>query len=335
MEIEREARIELGEAARELKNELNDVVIEMNSFRRATQQSIADGIEEIAKLTQEKLIKVSENVGEVAKGVISKLDTSFSSFTQNAEQMDHATFKTVGEIENLVRRLESIEVPSNILKESMEPAVKGIGEIVEEMKLLAKEDEKYVRRFGRMIGKAADTTELLNGRIGALNEQMGPLEGIVSRITEMGDSLKNIEEESGALLDRIKRNADEHEAILARIREIAEKNFQDANENLVRMLRQQGDAIGDLLAKAQDNAEAILQNTKTNAEDQAKVLDALVVTNTENLDLVRNHNQALESEFKRSRDITIQVQAALTSMSALLVKKLSDPRKKGGQAGTA
>jgi len=317
VEIEKEARIELGEAALRLKHELDNVVVEMNSFRRATQQSISEGLKEIADLAQGEVIKAFNNVSNEAHGVVFKIDEAFASFTQNANQMDNVTSKTVNSVENLIERLESIKVPENIIEEKLETAVQGIGEVVKELTVLAKEDQKVVRRLSRMIGKAVDSTELLDGRIDALNKQMEPLQGVVIRITEMGEGLNDIKAQTVTVLDTIKKTARNHESIL--------HGISEASESILRVVKQQEDAIGEVLTKGKENSEVILQQTRANADNQTKVLDVLVSALEMNLETVRRHNQAFEAEYERARVITAKVQASLASMSALLIKKLGSP----------
>ncbi|MFC1488834.1 hypothetical protein ACFL6B_03200 [Thermodesulfobacteriota bacterium] len=325
VEIEREARIELGEAARRLKHELDDVVVEMNSFRRGIQQSIDEGMKEIANLAQGELIKTIKNVGRVANGVVLKVDEAFDSFTKNAQQINKVTANTVNALQNMIKRIESIEVPEKIIEEKLEPAVEGIGQVVEELKTLAKEDQKVVRRLSRMIEKAGDATELLDGRIDAINKQMEPLHGAITRITEMGESLKDIKAATEAVLNGIKKTVEEQESILTGIRETAEKKSKEATDSMLRVINNQGDAIGEVLTISKENAETILKQARTNAESQTRVLDALVSTMEKNLETVRGHNKAIEYEFKRARAVTIRVQAALASMSDLLIKKLGSP----------
>jgi hypothetical protein len=44
LEVEQTARLELAEAARGVRHELDETVFELSSFRRATQQSVAEGV---------------------------------------------------------------------------------------------------------------------------------------------------------------------------------------------------------------------------------------------------------------------------------------------------
>lgn len=47
LEVERSARLELAEAARRVRQELDGTVFELSGFRRATQQSLSDGLIEV------------------------------------------------------------------------------------------------------------------------------------------------------------------------------------------------------------------------------------------------------------------------------------------------
>src|ERR1700731_5343890 len=53
IEVEATARLELAAASRKVRRELESTVIEFGSFRRATQQSLADAVEEIDAMLKE------------------------------------------------------------------------------------------------------------------------------------------------------------------------------------------------------------------------------------------------------------------------------------------
>jgi methyl-accepting chemotaxis protein len=110
VEVEGEARKELAEAARKVRRELDGTVLEFSHFRRATQQSITEAIDEVTTAlgeSKDRIVRQLEDVGRASKrpvddagrqfqalladtsrrvaGTISDLSLSVNNFVRNAE----------------------------------------------------------------------------------------------------------------------------------------------------------------------------------------------------------------------------------------------------------
>src|SRR3569623_1090307 len=67
VEVEHFARLELAKASRDVKRELESTVLEFAYFRRATQQSIADSLEEVKAVLSEAKASFVGQLGDLAK----------------------------------------------------------------------------------------------------------------------------------------------------------------------------------------------------------------------------------------------------------------------------
>src|SRR5690606_24381734 len=101
VEIEREARLELAAAAQRLRSELDQSVVDMNVFRRATQQSIADSLEEFNTKVGELLEKNLARYDEVTRGSAERIDQTLAAFATNAQHLNEVAEKTAAAIEAL------------------------------------------------------------------------------------------------------------------------------------------------------------------------------------------------------------------------------------------
>ncbi len=84
IETEQLARIELAEAARRLRTELDEAALNFNMFCRSMQQMVSDGHQETHKITQETLAKF----GEAFVYQMSALDEKIASATSAFEAFD-------------------------------------------------------------------------------------------------------------------------------------------------------------------------------------------------------------------------------------------------------
>ncbi|WP_181700194.1 hypothetical protein [Chthonobacter albigriseus] len=73
-DIERVSRLELADAARRVRRELDSTVVEMNQFRRAQLQSMRDGADDGRKLADETM-KLAETVADAARRLDAPVET--------------------------------------------------------------------------------------------------------------------------------------------------------------------------------------------------------------------------------------------------------------------
>jgi methyl-accepting chemotaxis protein len=304
---------------------LDNIVIDMNSFRRGTQQAIKEGMEEIAGQSMEQLAKIGDHAGGVAERAVIKIDEAFDSFSRNAKRLDEVSDETVTAMEALIERLKSIEAPADLLEKKLEPALESITEAVDTVREMTKEDQEQVSRLSRTLDRAIESAQLMDSRVAVLNEQMGPLEQVVTGILEMGESLRNIHGDVEGAVRGIKEGIEAQGSALTRGWAAAQKESQEAMKNFIEELHRQAETVGPLLLNAHYNTEAMLNRARANFEQQVRVLTDLFSTVEASLNTVRKHNQELEAELGRSREMTAKVQAALTSMAVLLVEKLGEP----------
>lgn len=151
VEVEREARLELAAASTRLRTELDGVVLDMNHFRRATQQSIAEGFEALLAKASEGLGQNATRFEETASAMMEKLGHAFDSFTTNSTRLNEISANVVTAIEFLIDRVEKIEAPADLLTTKLAPALEAIREAAEEIKKRARGDERQMARLAKAI----------------------------------------------------------------------------------------------------------------------------------------------------------------------------------------
>jgi hypothetical protein len=133
IEVEQTARLELADAARKVKRELESTVLEFSYFRRATQQSLAEAVEEIntqLKDANDRIVgqldefaaKSSKPLEEASKksgDTIVNLADAVGGLSQTTEQM-------IKSLESVVAKLKALQTPEEIIEIKLSPMIQGL-----------------------------------------------------------------------------------------------------------------------------------------------------------------------------------------------------------------
>src|SRR5215831_9554835 len=155
LEVERSARLELADAARRVKQELDGTVLELSSFRRATQQSLSEGIAEIkkqidnvtktvtqtlqdlpqrsAKSVENASKQIGEAVGTLASNLASSLDQSTVKLNTEASNLASTLGTITGTLKNVERQLKSVQMPDAIIEVKLQPTIKSMTKALKEL----------------------------------------------------------------------------------------------------------------------------------------------------------------------------------------------------------
>jgi ElaB/YqjD/DUF883 family membrane-anchored ribosome-binding protein len=149
VEVEATARMELAEASRRVKRELESTILEFGYFRRMTQQSVTDALDEaresigqahqefagelkkLAAATNSPFEEASKRSEQTLDGLngrtIQVLDVS-RQLVREGEQLAKSTAKIVGAIDNLFVKLASRQTPEQIIQSELAPLIQSLTE---------------------------------------------------------------------------------------------------------------------------------------------------------------------------------------------------------------
>jgi methyl-accepting chemotaxis protein len=182
VEIEREARLELAEAAQRLRSELDQSVLEMNSFRRSTQQSIADGLIESNAKIGEVLEKNLARYDEITVQSAERIDRTLAAFAENAQRLNGLTEKTAAAIEALTIRIEAIKAPENLVENKLAPAADAVVEVANQLRQRAEAETAEFRQLRKLVQRIGAATEGIEARITTIDE-------VLASSRELGEAL--------------------------------------------------------------------------------------------------------------------------------------------------
>jgi ribosome-binding protein aMBF1 (putative translation factor) len=154
IEVEASARLELAEASRRVKRELESTILEFGYFRRMTQQSVSDAVDEARESigsAREKLAaeiekfvltqgqpfedasrRSSETLDSMNERTVQILEVS-RQLVQEGEQLAKSTASVVKAIDSLLAELGSLRTPGAAAEDRLAPLIESLTQVVDKL----------------------------------------------------------------------------------------------------------------------------------------------------------------------------------------------------------
>jgi hypothetical protein len=153
IEVEHAARLELAEASRRVKRELESTVLEFSYFRRATQQSMSDALDEVndmLKQAKDRFVgqlddfaaassmpieqaskRSGESIEEMNSQMSETLATAVGRISEQAFELSGSIAAIVTSIDAVVSRLGAMQMPDRIVEFELAPIVQALSRAVD------------------------------------------------------------------------------------------------------------------------------------------------------------------------------------------------------------
>jgi len=151
VEVEATARLELAEASRRVKRELESAILEFGYFRRATQQSMGDAMDEVRESIdkvraqfageverlaaaagqplEETNKKSAETLDNLNGRTVQILDVS-RQLVQEGEQLARSTTNVVKAIDFMLAKLSALQMPGRAVESKLGPMIENLTKAV-------------------------------------------------------------------------------------------------------------------------------------------------------------------------------------------------------------
>jgi hypothetical protein len=133
VEIERIMRLELAEAARRVRRELDASVVEFGYFRRTAQQSAADSFGVMTERFDEVVAKLLASLEVVSARLASPVDAASGQLGDATGEVS----KTIGSIatalDGVAGKLNSIQTPQRSIELQLDPIAQSLAQAVDRM----------------------------------------------------------------------------------------------------------------------------------------------------------------------------------------------------------
>lgn len=314
VDVEAEARMELAHAATRLRTELDQITLDMNHFSRATKQSISEGLQSVSEEASEEMSQSAAKFGEVAEMLGIRLSKTLDSFSQNTEQLSTISNGMVAAVESLLKRVENIEAPTDLITTKIAPAMDAIKEAGEAINKRASRDGKVIARLTKAIENALESSNLLGQNISALNavavqaqENMVTLNksaelgnGVFMSITQTVTQAQKLTQEHADAFNEIKKSLSGTSTALSTLI----GSWQSEVDKALVLISQKG-------VEAKRNIEQSVDDIK---EQEIYAIRELAISAETILATIRQHSIELDKELEKSRKSTIQVHAGLNDI---------------------
>ncbi|WP_372073081.1 hypothetical protein P7L75_12430 [Tistrella mobilis] len=214
VEVEHTARLELADAARKLRRELDRTVLELSHFRRATEQVMGEGFEEILNTTR----TVSERLLAEVETAVQKAVQPIEAVSQSSSAtLDGLTTRVSASLGDVTRRLAE---DTDGLAASAGRVTSSLGETAERLRAM-QTPEQLIRiqlqpTVDALAGAAAGFERASHGNTEALIRAIGEVERAARAREAAGDEVL------GETRDGLRRLAEAMERAEAGNRRIAE-----------------------------------------------------------------------------------------------------------------
>jgi hypothetical protein len=174
IEVERTARLELADAARRVKQELDGTAFEFASFRRATQQMSEEALAETrerAERLETQLFEAvkrladplktaseqsKEAIDKLAAALMSRLEETGKTLSTQKEKLASAAHIVTASLEEVQSRLKSMQMPDGIIEIKLQPFIAGFTQAINNQSKATAEQmadlQKIIAQLDKSVG---------------------------------------------------------------------------------------------------------------------------------------------------------------------------------------
>jgi len=189
LEVEQTARLELADASRKVKRELESTVLEFAYFRRATQQSLAEAVEEVSaqlKEAKQRIVgqldefatqsskplyeaskKSADTIQDLSACISEVLDTAVRHISDQVGELSRSTVLVIKSFDNIVSKLTALQTPDQIIEIKLSPMIQGLTRAVNSFGKHAEMQARAVDANLKQTQLLADALKVLLADAGA------------------------------------------------------------------------------------------------------------------------------------------------------------------------
>ncbi len=257
-ELERSARLALVDSARNLRNELDNSVIEFNAYRRQIQQAAADGIRELQTIATEQLSGSTERLERMVQDTTTRVEGVVGRWTETANGFNEKSAEMAGAMEQLSGRLETVRAPAEIINDKMEPASQAVERLAAAADGAAANLQSAINRLEMgaadlksIVESSRDIVQVAKSQTDVLSEAGEVLAAARQQVEQMGATSTRFEEgmskTSGELANGLLEFLKRLEGQLALAKQLSEDGHRIAAEGPAQQIAQMAEQINQLV----------------------------------------------------------------------------------------
>lgn len=168
VDVERVTRMELAEAARRMRTELDNAVLELKQFQRATLQSVEGSFTTMRELTEETLKTLVTSAEEFSKVSTSSTKERDTQLTETTAKLNKAMVAAAKSFEKIGNQLDLFKSPETLINLEMGEAKETLERFIGDM---AATQHSFISRMDADLAKSSETAAAIRQLVSS-TEQM-------------------------------------------------------------------------------------------------------------------------------------------------------------------
>jgi predicted nucleic acid-binding Zn-ribbon protein len=273
-------RLELADAARRVRRELDSTVVEFSYVRRAAQQAAADsfnhvaenidtiaakllaGIAEVAAQAARPLDEASrrsaESIANASNTMVEALNATARQLAVEMERLGKSVVDISATINEMTTKLEKMRTPDGVIEVRLDPVIASLTDAV----------DRFSAQSDRQVATIRELVEAAKGAVQGSSASMAALRDDVEvSSTASRAALKAAHDSSDAVtqvLDQFNADAWEQVELLRGVLERTDGAFRVFTETVAKSsagMASQNQGLHDMLATIQTSAETLAAAT--------------------------------------------------------------------------
>jgi hypothetical protein len=277
IEVERMMRLELAEAARRVRRELDSTVVEFGYHRRSAQQAAADSFNHVAEKFDEIVARFvasleqttsklsapleaasrrsEEAIGEVTKTIGTTLGASARQLQGETDKLSIRVGAIAATLEQLMAKLREMQTPDRVIEVRLEPVSHALAQAVDRF---AAQSDAQAAAVTNVLQETSATTRQSLSLMVAAREELGST-AVSNRVAleAAGKAVVGV----GQIVDELKAGAQHYVEILRALLEKTDGTMRTFTDVLVKSgveTAAQADWLREALPAIEANAQTLV-----------------------------------------------------------------------------
>jgi hypothetical protein len=290
IEVERMMRLELAEAARRVRRELDSSVVEFGYFRRSALQSAADSFNHTTEtfdgLVAKFLAKLEETtsnltrpvetasrqsgaaIGELSKTIEATVTASAAQLSAETEKLSSRVGAVAAALDEVASRLNAMQTPDRVIEARLEPMAHALAQAVDQ---ITAQSEGQARAVKEALAIANSATERSSDLVAALR---GEFDGTTITNRAALEAAITMIEATADVLNEIKTSSRKYVEVLGTMLEKTDETMRTFTDVLIQSGVESAIRT-DRLSKALPAIEARAQTLASAAERMTLIVEDL------------------------------------------------------------
>lgn len=211
-EVERAARLELADASRRMRWELDNTVLELNHFRRGLLQSHSEGFEAQQAAVTEMLSAFSSSLSNLSSSLEDSLSKQARDVASCVKDFEDNVKAVSASLRGVGSQLEEMKTPDNLIEINLSPAVRALEEAVNSVRTT---QEEFAARLAPVVGSTAASAEAASKIVSSAQEIASELRGNSARLAEIHRSQESARQDVSGIRNDLSQVSELQHAVRA------------------------------------------------------------------------------------------------------------------------